>query len=213
MHWFYRFNRQIGQSIGMGNDIRQLTFYREMDTLFPEHLCQRSFPMSDDALDLAPIESILDAFKQEKGAVIPILQQVQEIYGYLPKEALAAISKKAGIPITRLYGVATFYAQFRLTRRGRHLVKVCDGTACHVRGATKIVAGLEEALNVSPPVAAIRTTSTAWKSFIAWVPAGWRRLLWWTTKYMERPMLTVWSNRSSNCHRGKRNHNDSLGQS
>jgi len=106
--------------------------------------------MSDDALDLAPIESILDAFKQEKGAVIPILQQVQEIYGYLPKEALAAISKKAGIPITRLYGVATFYAQFRLTRRGRHLVKVCDGTACHVRGATKIVAGLEEALNVSP---------------------------------------------------------------
>jgi len=63
---------------------------------------------------------------------------------------LHAISKKAGIPLSRLYGVATFYAQFHLKRRGRHLVKVCDGTACHVRGAPRIVDGLEEALNLAP---------------------------------------------------------------
>ncbi|KAF0108716.1 MAG: NADH:ubiquinone oxidoreductase 24 kD subunit [Anaerolineaceae bacterium] len=101
-------------------------------------------------LDLAPLERVLDEFKGQKGAIIPILQRAQEIYGYLPGEVLAAISKKAGIPISRLYGVATFYAQFRLTRRGRHLIKICDGTACHVRGAAKIVEGIESALNVPP---------------------------------------------------------------
>jgi NADH:ubiquinone oxidoreductase subunit E len=106
--------------------------------------------MSEQELDLAPLERVLDEFKGHKGAVIPILQRAQEAYGYLPKEVLAAISKKAEIPLSRLYGVVTFYAQFRLTRRGRHLIKICDGTACHVRGATRIVAGIEEALNVPP---------------------------------------------------------------
>jgi NADH-quinone oxidoreductase subunit E len=106
--------------------------------------------MSMQELDLVPLERVLDEFKGHKGAVIPILQRAQEIYGYLPREVLAAISKKAGIPISRLYGVATFYAQFRLTRRGRHLIKICDGTACHVRGATKIVEGIETALNIPP---------------------------------------------------------------
>jgi NADH-quinone oxidoreductase subunit E len=106
--------------------------------------------MSMQELDLAPLERVLDEFKGHKGAVIPILQRAQEIYGFLPREVLAAISKKAGIPISRLYGVATFYAQFRLTRRGRHLIKICDGTACHVRGATKIVEGIEAALNIPP---------------------------------------------------------------
>lgn len=104
--------------------------------------------MSDTTLSLEPLETILEEFKDHKGAVIPILQRAQEAYGYLPKEVLAAISKKTGIPISRLYGVATFYAQFRLSRRGRHLIRVCDGTACHVRGAPKIVEGIEEALNV-----------------------------------------------------------------
>jgi len=106
--------------------------------------------MTDAEIDLAPLDKILEEFQHQNGAVIPILQRAQEAYGYLPREVLSAISKKAGIPLSRLYGVATFYAQFRLTRRGRHLIKVCDGTACHVRGATKIVEGLEEALNIPP---------------------------------------------------------------
>ncbi|MBM3150768.1 MAG: NAD(P)H-dependent oxidoreductase subunit E [Chloroflexi bacterium] len=106
--------------------------------------------MAVPAMDLAPLDRILEDFKDQKGAVIPILQRAQEAFGYLPREALLAISKGTGISASRLYGVATFYAQFRLTRRGRHLVKVCDGTACHVRGAAKIVEGIEEALNVKP---------------------------------------------------------------
>ncbi len=106
--------------------------------------------MTDDGetFDLGPLEKILKEFKGQKGAVIPILQRAQEAYGYLPKEIMATISKRTGIPISRLYGVATFYAQFRLTKRGRHLIRVCDGTACHVRGAPKNVEAVERALDV-----------------------------------------------------------------
>lgn len=99
-------------------------------------------------LDLAPLYRILDAYGSQKGAVIPILQRVQEEYGYLPREVLAEISRRTGIPLTQLMGVATFYAQFRLTRRGKHLIRVCDGTACHVRGAPKNIEAIQEAFGL-----------------------------------------------------------------
>jgi NADH-quinone oxidoreductase subunit E len=98
--------------------------------------------------DLAPLEEVLEQYAGQKGAVIPILQHAQEIYGYLPKEILAEISKRNGIPLSRLIGVATFYAQFRLTRRGKHLIRICDGTACHVRGASKVIESVEKDLSV-----------------------------------------------------------------
>lgn len=107
-----------------------------------------SSPSSEGPFDLGPLDKILQDFKGQTGAVIPILQRTQDAYGYLPREIMEVISKKARIPLSRLYGVATFYAQFRLTRRGRHLVRVCDGTACHVRGAPKNVEALEKALDV-----------------------------------------------------------------
>jgi NADH:ubiquinone oxidoreductase subunit E len=106
--------------------------------------------MSTETIDLALLDPILEEFKTQKGAVIPILQRAQDAYGYLPKEVLTSISKKTGIPISQLYGVVTFYAQFNLERRGRHLVRVCDGTACHVRGAPKIVEGVSEAFGIEP---------------------------------------------------------------
>lgn len=106
--------------------------------------------MSMGAVDLKPLDAILEEYKGQQGVVIPLLQRAQEVYGYLPKEVMAAISVKANIPITRLYGVATFYAQFRLTRRGRHLIRVCDGTACHVRGAPKNVEAVEKSIHVKP---------------------------------------------------------------
>lgn len=93
---------------------------------------------------LAPLHRILEEFKLQKGAIIPILQRVQDTYGYLPKEILAEISKRMHIPLTQLMGVATFYAQFRLTPRGKHLIRVCDGTACHVSGAPGIVRAIEK---------------------------------------------------------------------
>ena len=106
--------------------------------------------MSDENIDLTLLDPILEEYRTQKGAVIPILQRAQDIYGYLPKEVLASIAKKTGIPISQLYGVVTFYAQFNLERRGRHLVRICDGTACHVRGAPKIVEGISDAYNLEP---------------------------------------------------------------
>lgn len=104
--------------------------------------------MSVESIDLALLDPILEEFREQKGAVIPILQRAQDAYGYLPKEVLAHISNQTGVALSQLYGVVTFYAQFNLEPRGRHIVHICDGTACHVRGAPKIVEGVEEALNI-----------------------------------------------------------------
>ena len=99
-------------------------------------------------LDFAPLDKVLEEYAGQKGAIIPILQHTQEAYGYLPKEVLQEISKRTGIPVSKLLGVATFYAQFRLSRRGKHLIRVCDGTACHVRGASKCIETVEKQLGV-----------------------------------------------------------------
>ncbi len=105
---------------------------------------------AEPPLDLSLLDHILEDFKGRKGAVIPILQRAQDAYGYLPREVLRVISQKMLIPLNQLYGVATFYAQFRLERRGRHLIRVCDGTACHVRGSGKNIEAIERALGVAP---------------------------------------------------------------
>lgn len=99
-------------------------------------------------IDVGLLEPILLEFRDQKGAVIPILQRAQDLYGYLPKEAMIEIAEKSGISISQLYGVATFYSQFNLEPRGRHIISICDGTACHVRGAPKLVTAVEEKLNL-----------------------------------------------------------------
>ncbi len=105
---------------------------------------------ADPPIDLSRLDRILEEFKGQKGAVIPILQRTQDTYGYLPKEAMQYISRKALIPLNRLYGVATFYTQFHLKRRGKHLIRICDGTACHVRGAPKNIDAVQKALGIGP---------------------------------------------------------------
>ena len=103
---------------------------------------------SEETLDLALLDQVLDKFKDQKGTIIPILQRAQDIYGYLPKEVLNYIAGKTGIPTSQIFGVATFYSQFYLQRRGRHIIRQCDGTACHVRGAARIVSAVEEELDI-----------------------------------------------------------------
>jgi NADH:ubiquinone oxidoreductase subunit E len=107
-------------------------------------------PEAEEPLDLSLLDHILEDFRGRKGAVIPILQRAQDTYGYLPRAVLKAISQKTLIPLNHLYGVATFYAQFRLQRRGRHLIRICDGTACHVRGSGKSIEAVERSLQVAP---------------------------------------------------------------
>ncbi|MGB9561374.1 MAG: NAD(P)H-dependent oxidoreductase subunit E, partial [bacterium] len=92
--------------------------------------------------------SVLYEHKEEKGAVIPILQGIQEKYGYLPPEILERFSELTSIPLAQIYGVATFFAQFRFEPRGKHLIRVCHGTACHVNGAERISSAIEEYLGI-----------------------------------------------------------------
>lgn len=101
-----------------------------------------------EKVDLGLIDPIIKKYKSVKGNMIPILQRTQEIYGYLPKDAFAYISAETGLQLNDMYGVATFYAQFRLNPVGKHIIKVCHGTACHVQNANKITDSLQESLNV-----------------------------------------------------------------
>jgi NADH-quinone oxidoreductase subunit E len=110
----------------------------------------RTAALAEATFDLGPLNQILEEFQGQKGAVIPILQRAQEAYEYLPAEIMEEISRRTGYPLSRLYGVATFYAQFRMTRRGRHLVRVCDGTACHVRGAAKNIEAVGKSMGLQP---------------------------------------------------------------
>jgi NADH-quinone oxidoreductase subunit E len=105
---------------------------------------------SDDSIDLALMEPILKEYSGQKGSLIPILQQVQGLYGYLPYPALDGISRRLRVPMSKIYGVATFYSQFYLERRGRHVLKVCDGTACHVKGTPALLDAVHAAYEIKP---------------------------------------------------------------
>jgi len=106
--------------------------------------------ITSESVDLSKVQEILARRKDEKGAIIPILQETQEAYGYLPREVLAHIADQLGVPFSRVYGVATFYSQFYLTRRGKNVIKVCDGTACHVRGSVGNINVLRQELGIEP---------------------------------------------------------------
>jgi NADH-quinone oxidoreductase subunit E len=104
--------------------------------------------MEQETFDLTPLYGVLEEYKAQRGAVIPVLQKAQEIYGWLPREVLEVISEEMRVPLSQIYGVVTFYAQFYLTRRGRHIVRQCDGTACHVRGAARIIDSTQKRLGI-----------------------------------------------------------------
>ncbi|MBP7148823.1 MAG: NADH-quinone oxidoreductase subunit NuoE [Acidobacteria bacterium] len=87
-------------------------------------------------------------FVGEEGMLIPLLQRAQAEDGYLRRERLEEIHRRSGIPLTQIYGVATFYAQFRLKPVGKHLIRVCHGTACHVSGAGDITAAAQKFLAI-----------------------------------------------------------------
>ena len=100
--------------------------------------------------DLSKIDDVLNHYRGERGALIPVLQEAQSIYGYLPEEVLRRISSELNVPLSKIYGVITFYAQFYLTPRGKHVIKSCQGTACHVRGAKGVLESLTRELGVEP---------------------------------------------------------------
>lgn len=98
--------------------------------------------------DLSALLPIIEKYINKKGNLIPLLQETQNLYGYIPSEAFRILAEKTGHKLSDMYGVATFYAQFRLHPVGKHIVRVCHGTACHVQNAGDITEALEEALKI-----------------------------------------------------------------
>ncbi|MCK4354089.1 MAG: NAD(P)H-dependent oxidoreductase subunit E [Dehalococcoidia bacterium] len=98
---------------------------------------------------MADVSAAVNKYKGELGQLIPILQDIQAKFYYLPKEALIQVSEATDIPLSRIYSVATFFKAFSLEPRGRHMVSVCLGTACHVRGAPKVLEQIERNLKIS----------------------------------------------------------------
>lgn len=101
-----------------------------------------------ESLDFTQLDEVLEEYKDLQGNLIIILQQAQEIYGYLPREVIERISKATGYTQAKIYGVATFYAQFRLEPIGKNLIMLCQGTACHVSGSKEIEKAIVEELGI-----------------------------------------------------------------
>jgi NADH:ubiquinone oxidoreductase subunit E len=100
-------------------------------------------------IDLTKVDSIVDQYEADRGLLISMLQDIQAEYSYLPQEALIQVSRRLEVPVSQIFGVASFYRAFSLKPRGRHLIHVCLGTACHVRGGKRILDRLERSLNIS----------------------------------------------------------------
>ena len=99
-------------------------------------------------IDLTPLDPVLDAAQNGSSNLIAILQKTQELYGYLPMDAIYYIAQKTGCSPAKVLGVATFYAQFRLQPVGKHLIMLCKGTACHVNGADRMEKAISEYLGI-----------------------------------------------------------------
>ena len=95
------------------------------------------------------LSEILKKYGKDKSQLVSILQDIQSMYNYLPREALEKLSKKMDIPQSQIYSMATFFRAFSLIKRGKYIVNVCLGTACHVRGAELILESLERQLGIS----------------------------------------------------------------
>lgn len=94
------------------------------------------------------LNEILSNYEGTRADLIPILQEIQSNFGYLPEEMLLEVSNFTGVPESEVYGVATFYAQFKFTPKGEKHIMMCKGTACHVQGATQIIEGIERHLGI-----------------------------------------------------------------
>lgn len=101
------------------------------------------------AEQMSSLMDCIRAHKGEAGALMPVLHEAQNIYGYLPAEVQTVIAEELDIPLAEVYGVATFYSQFSLSPKGKHRISVCLGTACYVKGSDKVLEAIEKELRIS----------------------------------------------------------------
>ena len=102
----------------------------------------------DASSSAGPFDHKLSTYSGEPGALIPLLQAAQDQYGYVPEEAINRISSVTGVPVADIFGIVTFYAQFRLQPMGKYVIRVCEGTSCHVNGAKLIMQTMQDDLGI-----------------------------------------------------------------
>jgi NADH-quinone oxidoreductase subunit E len=101
-------------------------------------------------LDEKKLDRIIKQYANMPGEVLSTLEAIQEVEGYIPKQALKYVSEKTGVPLSRLYSICTFYTGFSLKPRGKHIVTVCEGTACHVKGASRLLTSMMDLFKIKP---------------------------------------------------------------
>ena len=129
-------------------------------------------PFSGTPEQEAALKKVITELKDTKGALMPIMQQAQDIYGYLPIEVQTMISNETGIPLEKIYGVSTFYSQFALQPKGKYQISVCLGTACYVKAPAPFFQNWKSFL-ASPTESALRTGVFRWIRAAVSAPADW----------------------------------------
>ncbi|PLX84310.1 MAG: NADH-quinone oxidoreductase subunit NuoE [Desulfuromonas sp.] len=104
--------------------------------------------VQEEEVDLTGANQVIDKFLDMKGALMPVLQGIQEFYGYVPEPTVDLVAERLNVYSSQIYGVLTFYAQFHLKPRGKYIIRVCMGTACHVKGAGRIGDTIQERLGI-----------------------------------------------------------------
>ena len=104
--------------------------------------------VEEQEIDLTGANQVIDKYLDMHGALMPVLQEIQEFYGYVPEPCVHLVAERLNVYSSQIYGVLTFYAQFHLEPRGKYIVRVCMGTACHVKGAGRIGDTLKERLGI-----------------------------------------------------------------
>ena len=125
------------------------------------------------------VDQIIDSYGCQRHHLIAIMQDIQAEYKYLSPEVLERIAEKLDVGVAKVYSVATFYENFSLEAKGKYIIKVCDGTACHVRKSQPIYTAIREYLESGRPP---RTACLPWRPWPAWAPAGWPQWSPSTTK-------------------------------
>jgi len=104
--------------------------------------------IQEQEIDLTGANQVIDKFQEMPGALMPVLQEIQDFYGYVPEPTVHLVAERLNIYTSQIFGVLTFYAQFHLEPRGKYIIRVCMGTACHVKGATRIGDTIKDRLGV-----------------------------------------------------------------
>lgn len=115
----------------------------------PPAVAEAAVPAATEARQFTTVCEILEKHQRNAARLIPILQEVQEAYRYLPEEVLTFVATSLGLPPARVFGVATFYSHFTLKPKGKYTVRLCDGTACHVRSSIAILEALHKRLGIN----------------------------------------------------------------